>query len=97
MTFSAPGEGGTDSFRRNPGVLQQELDGEMLVLLPAGAQVVHLNDTASALWRILECPLTLPQAAAMLAQTYDAEPAQVLADLQAALPALISHEILLST
>jgi len=82
---------------RNPDVLQQDLDGEVLLLLPGGSAVLHLNDSASALWRALDEPRTLDEVAAMLAETYAADPDVVRADLLALLPDLRACGALLTS
>ena len=84
-------------LRRNPNVLQQDLDGEVLLLLPAGNQVLHLNNSASALWQVLEEPRTLQSASALLAEAYAADPQVVLADLEATVPELVERGVLLTT
>lgn len=81
---------------RNPDVLQQELDGELLLLLPQGSEVLHLNDSASALWRALNEPRTLDEVAALLAEGYATDPDVVRADLLALLPELQARGALLS-
>ena len=84
------------TLQRNPDVLQRELDGEVLLLLPEGSEVIHLNDSASALWFALDEPRTLDEVVALLAEAYAADPAVVFADLQAALPELLERGVLLS-
>ena len=85
------------TFQRNPFVLQQDLDGEVLLLLPEGSEVLHLNDSASALWRALDEPRTLDEVAALLAESYAADPDVVRADLLALLPELQARGALLSS
>jgi len=84
------------TLTRNPDVLQQDLDGEVLLLLPEGSEVLHLNDSASALWLALEEPRTLDEVAALLAETYAADPDVVRADLLALLPDLQARGALLT-
>ena len=85
------------TLQRNPDVLQQDLDGEVLLLLPEGSEVLHLNDSASALWRALDEPRTLDEVAALLADAYAADPAVVRADLLALLPELQARGAVLSS
>ena len=87
----------TVTLQRNHDVLQQDLDGELLLLLPEGSQVLHLNDSASALWRALDEPRTLDEIAALLAETYAIDPDVVRADLLALLPELQARGALLSS
>lgn len=82
---------------RNPDVLQQDLDGEVLLLLPEGSKVLHLNDSASALWLALDEPRTLDEVAALLAETYAADPDVIRADLLALLPDLQARGALLTS
>ena len=85
------------TLQRNPAVLQQDLDGEVLLLLPGGSEVLHLNDSASALWQALDEPRTLDEVVALLAEAYAADPSVVHADLLALLPELQARGALLSS
>ena len=85
------------TLQRNPDVLQQDLDGEVLLLLPQGSEVLHLNDSASALWRALDKPRTLDEVAATLSEAYAADPSIVRADLLAVLPELQARGAVLSS
>ena len=85
------------TLQRNPDVLQQDLDGEVLLLLPEGSEVLRLNDSASALWRALDEPRTLDEVAALLAETYAADLGVVVADLLALLPDLQARGALLNS
>ena len=85
------------TLQRNPDVLQQDLDGEVLLLLPEGSEVLHLNDSASALWRALDEPRTLDEVATLLADAYAADPTVVRADLLALLPELQARGAVLSS
>jgi len=85
------------TLQRNPDVLQQNLDGDVLLMLPQGSQVLHLNDSASALWRALDVPRTLDEVVAMLAEAYEADPDVVRADLLTLLPELQSRNAVLSS
>ena len=85
------------TLQRNPDVLQQELDGEVLLLLPEGSEVIHLNDSASALWFALDEPRTLDEVVALLAESYATDPDVVRADLLALLPELQARGALLSS
>ena len=85
------------TLQRNPDVLQQDLDGEVLLLLPEGSEVLHLNDSAGALWRALDEPRTLDEVATLLADAYAADPTVVRADLLALLPELQARGAVLSS
>lgn len=84
----------TDVLRRNPDALAQELDGEVLLLIPPQSEVLHLNPTASAVWRALELPLDVDGLVALLAEAYDAPPAELRTDLLALLPVLEDRQAL---
>ena len=43
---------------RHPEVCAAELDGEVCLFQPETAQYLNLNPTASAIWRLLENPLS---------------------------------------
>lgn len=84
-------------LQRNPEVLEQELDGEILLLLNGSTDVLHLNATAGALWQALDRPRSLAEVAQELAEAYAAPLDQVTADLVPLVAALVERRALLST
>lgn len=44
---------------RNPKVCAAELDGEICLFEPVNAEYLNLNATGSAIWNLLEKPITL--------------------------------------
>ena len=73
---------------RNPEALAQDLDGEVLLLVPPHHEVLHLNSTASALWRLLAEPRSLDDVVGLLAEAYGAPVPLVRVDIEALLPML---------
>ncbi len=60
---------------RHPEVCAAELDGEVCLFHPTTAQYLNLNATASAIWRLLEQPLSREALVTALLASYDVEEA----------------------
>lgn len=83
----------SELLTRNPDVVFQELDGEVLVLRPGGADVLHLNSTASQVWGLLSEPTSREELVQALAEGYRTEPAVVAADVGPLLEVLLEHDV----
>lgn len=66
------------------GVSEVELDGQVCLYSPAGEHVVVLNDTASDVWRLADGERTVGQIITLLAGVYGCTPADIGADVHAA-------------
>jgi len=60
---------------RHPEVCAAELDGEVCLFHPDTAQYLNLNATASAIWRLLEQPLSRDGLVASLLASHEVEEA----------------------
>jgi hypothetical protein len=60
---------------RHPEVCAAELDGEVCLFHPQTAQYLNLNPTASAIWRLLEQPLTREALVTALVASHEVEEA----------------------
>jgi hypothetical protein len=49
-------------FKRHPGAAEVEVDGERFLADPSGIAVHHLNPIGSAVWTLLEHPVTIKEA-----------------------------------
>lgn len=76
---------------RVDGVLEQELDGEVLLLRRDSADVLHLNAVASALWARLAPSADVGAAAAEIAEDYGVPAERVAGDLAPVVEALLAH------
>lgn len=79
---------------RDGDVLEQELDGQFLLLRTGSSDVVHLDTVGSDVWRLLEAPSTRAQLTDALASAYEVEPARVAADLVPLLQVLLQHRLI---
>ncbi|MCW2621681.1 MAG: hypothetical protein JWL64_1283 [Frankiales bacterium] len=76
---------------RADGVLDQELDGQVLLLPPGSSEVLLLNEVASALWQLLDPVADLESAVATLATHYGVAAEQVRADVQPVIDLLVAQ------
>lgn len=80
---------------RAPDVLEQELDGELLLLRPGHRDVLHLDRVARALWGLLREPLEQSELVAALATAYGVGRQRVEVDVAPALGVLTAHGLVL--
>lgn len=71
-----------------------ELDGRIIALTPNREDVVFLNDTASAVWRLADGTRTLPQILDELAHAYDTQPETIADDVQAVIARFIDSGLM---
>ncbi len=81
----------TDRLVQAPGVLSQELDGEVLLLADGSVDALHLNTTASAVWRLLREGPTLVELVAALSEANGLSPQQVAEDVGNVLEVLFAR------
>jgi hypothetical protein len=81
-------------LRHAPGVLEQALDDEVLLLAADGHDVVHLDPVAASLWAELRTGAPLERVTAALAETWAVEPQRLVADLSPVVDALLAAELL---
>ena len=68
--------------------MEEEIDGELLLLRRGASEAAHLNAVASAMWRLLEEPMPEEQLAVAVAEVFDVAPDRVRADLRPVLQLL---------
>lgn len=66
---------------RHPGAVSQELDGEVLLLHPDRAEVLHLNGSGTSVWAALEVRATADEVVGLVAQAYGVSPEVVRSDV----------------
>jgi hypothetical protein len=57
-------------LQRNPAICAAELDGEVCLFHPDNAEYLNLNATGSAIWTLLETPLTADDLIERLLERY---------------------------
>lgn len=82
---------------RHPEVCAAELDGEVCLFHPETAQYLNLNATASAIWRLLEQPLSRDVLVTALVASHDVEEAQCRQETETFLAEALSTSMLLET
>ncbi|MEQ8398834.1 PqqD family protein [Thalassobaculum sp.] len=81
-------------WRRHPEARATELDGEAFLVRQDRDAILHLNPTATALWRALAEPASRDDLIDIFALAYPDEPAERLtADLDRALAALAADDM----
>lgn len=80
-------------LRRCAGVLEQDLDDEVLLLQDGSANALHLNAVATRFWRALVPEADLDDVTSRIAEHYGIEPAVVRADLQPVLAELLAQGV----
>lgn len=69
-------------WRRAPGIVIREVDGDVFLSDPGGARLFHLNAMGAGLWSVLEHPTSLADAAEMFATAFpDVQPQRIRTDL----------------
>jgi hypothetical protein len=82
---------GGELLTRAEGVLDQELDGQVLLLPPGSSEVLLLNEVASVLWQLLSPSASVDDAVATIATHYGVSPGQVRSDVQPVIELLVAQ------
>jgi PqqD family protein of HPr-rel-A system len=67
---------------RRRDIIEEELDGEVILFDPQSGNTYRLNQTASAVWRRCDRPVTTRELAEELTQAYDVELETALDDVE---------------
>lgn len=78
-------------LRRADGVIEQELDDQVLLFRTGTSDVLHLNTVASDVWALLAEPSTAEELARTVAEAYGVDEQRVVSDLAPVLSALLEH------
>ncbi|MDF1719210.1 MAG: PqqD family protein [Minwuia sp.] len=82
------------TFRRADGVSENPMDDDLFLVAPGSGEIVHLDQMAAAVWRLLETPCSQTEMIAVFVEAFPEMPADtVSADLQTALQTLIAAEL----
>lgn len=61
-------------WQRRDGVKETPVDSDLFLVVPADGEIFHLNALGAALWRLLETPMSVEDAAATLALAFPDAP-----------------------
>ena len=67
--------------QRAPGVLQQEVSGTTVLLKPDNGQYFSLEEVAGRVWELTDGQRTVSEMVQVLVSEYEAEPAEIEADV----------------
>jgi hypothetical protein len=72
-------------WTRAPGAAGAEVDGEVVVLSPADLRYHSLNDSAAAIWALLEAPTSVDRIVEQLVREFDVTADECRVDVEACL------------
>lgn len=71
------------------------MDDDLFLVAPTNGEIVHLDQMAAAVWRLLEVPCSRSDMAAVFAQAFpEMSGGRLSADLQVALETLVAADLL---
>lgn len=76
-------------YRHNPAVQVADLDGNISLYADGQPQAVLLNDTASAIWRLLDAGLPLPEIVGQLSASYAVDGSSIIDDVRSTVEELV--------
>ncbi|MES2495928.1 MAG: PqqD family protein [Pseudomonadota bacterium] len=85
------------TIRRGDGLLEAQVDGEMVALHIDNGTCYGFNGTAYRIWQLIEQPTTLSQLCAQLAAEFAVEPAACRDDVRAVLEDLAADRLVVLT
>lgn len=68
---------------RHPGVIEEVVEDEVVLLMPHAGAVLVLNDVGRAIWGLIDGRRTIDALAEQICAEYEVEPAQARADIAA--------------
>jgi len=86
----------TGRWRRDTELPFQRLDEETIVVDPRSREVHLLNETAGRIWELLAKPLSLDDLVATMAEEYDADAAELRAEITECLSGLSDKALVLA-
>lgn len=84
-------------YARAPGAAGAEVDGEVVVLSPSDLRYHGLNESAAAVWDLLEQPSTAADLVDRLLEQFDVDRAECEADVGAHLAELVELGLVVAT
>lgn len=79
------------------GFFVEEMEGENLLYRLGGHKAIHLNDTATVIWKLCDGSRTVEDIIALLAREYPGAEATVAADVREAIELLVREGAMLET
>jgi hypothetical protein len=79
---------------RSPSAVTSEVEGEVMMMNVEQGRYFSLNDVASEVWHCLAQPISFADLVARIADSYDAAPDAIAADLQKLLADMREREVI---
>lgn len=86
--------GHNSSFIRNPNLIYNEIDGEMVILSIENGEYYTLNSVGSEIWNLLKTQHTFTQIINLLLETYDINKRECECDTMDYMEDLLENEII---
>ena len=80
-------------FEKSPGLVEQEVEGDIIVLDKAAGLIHQLNPTAGEIWRACDGQRNSDDIAALIAEQYDIDTEVAKTDVLSALQQLEEQEL----
>ena len=84
---------GTKHFKQHHQAICTELDGEVALFQSDTCDYLILNETGSAIWKLLKAKPTLPELCKQLEQEYEVTPDECRASVEAWLEAALDKKV----
>ena len=85
---------GTKHFKQHHQAICTELDGEVALFQSDTCDYLILNETGSAIWKLLKAKPTLPEICNHLEQEYEVNPDECKASVEAWLEAALDKKVI---
>jgi hypothetical protein len=82
-----------DVLHKNPGVLVEELDDEVVLYKPSSHEAIHLNGSAAVIWKLCDGTRTTQALINCLVDQYPAAESEIAAEVQQAIDELLRHGV----
>lgn len=83
-------------YAKSPGLVEQTVDGEIVVLDKKSGLIHQLNSTASDIWQCLQNNSTLQELTAYVSARYDADVAQIKSDIESTLRVMQRNQLIVT-
>jgi|tagenome__1003787_1003787.scaffolds.fasta_scaffold17310105_1 hypothetical protein len=81
-------------LQKRPGFIVEEMDGECLLYRQTNHRVVHLNETATVIWKLCDGNRSAADITAVLANEYPGSQAEIVADVTETVALLLDQGVI---